>query len=108
MLVEITRPIALLLCICALLSVFYTVFLVPAGLMEQRTHDALLLLALSAGICLTSGMIFREPDESGFASVARTLPVQLFIWAVLCMLVLFLVSQYLETYVVFYKDARQI
>ena len=103
---EIVKPIALVLCICALLAVFCTIFLAPAGAVEQQTRDALLLLTLSAGICVTSGMIFREPQERGVSSITRSLPVQLFCWAVCLMVVLFLVSWYLETYCVFYKDAR--
>lgn len=106
MLLEITKPVALLLCVSALLSVFYTVFLVPAGALEQQTRDALLLLSLSAGICFTSGMMFRDPGQAGWSSVAQTLPVQLFLWAVGTMLLLFLVAHYLETYCVFYKDGR--
>ena len=78
MLLEIAKPIALLLCMLALWSVFYTAFLVPASDLERRSWDSLILLSLAAGICLTSGMIFRESSESGAGSLARTLPIQMF------------------------------
>ena len=104
---EIAKPIALLLCMLALWSVFYTAFLVPASDLERRSWDSLILLSLAAGICLTSGMIFRESEESEAGSLMRTLPVQIFCWAVSLMLVLFLVSWYLETHCIFYKDVRR-
>jgi hypothetical protein len=107
MLLEIARPVALLLCVVSLCALFYTAFLVPASNFEQRSWDALILLSLAAGICLTSGMIFREPTRAGFEAVTRTLPVRMFFWAVLLMLGLFLASWYLETYCVFYRDVRR-
>ena len=106
MLVEIAKPIALLLCILSLWAVFYTAFLVPASDLEQRSWDSLVLLSLAAGICLTSGMIFREPTEIGVGSLTRTLPIQIFCWAIGLMAVWFLASWYLETYCIFYKDVR--
>jgi hypothetical protein len=108
MLLEIAKPIALLLCILALCSVFYTAFLVPASGLEQRIWDSLILLSLAAGICLSSGMIFREATQSGVEPLTRTLPVQMFCWAVGLMMAWFLVSWYLETYCIFYKDLRRL
>jgi len=106
-LLEIAKPVALVLCMVSLCAVFYTAFLVPASGFEQRSWDSLVLLSLAAGICLSSGMIFREPTRSGADSLARTLPVQMFCWAACLMLVWFLASWYLETYCVFYKDLRR-
>ena len=61
MLLEVAKPIALTLCLLSLGAVFYTAFLVPSSDLEQKTWDSLVLLSFAAGICLTSGMIFREP-----------------------------------------------
>jgi hypothetical protein len=107
MLLEIAKPIALTLCLLSLFAVFYTAFLVPASDLEQRSWDSLILLSLAAGICLSSGMIFREGTQTGIGELTRTLPVQMFCWAACLMLVWFVASWYLETYCVFYKDVRR-
>lgn len=104
---EIVKPIALLLCMLSLFAVFYTAFLVPASDLEQRSWDSLVLLSLAAGICLASGMIFRESTQSGVGSLTSTLPVQMFLWAAFLMLAWFVASWYLETYCIFYKDVRR-
>ena len=98
MLLEIAKPIALLLCILSLCAVFHAAFLVPASDLHQKISSSLQLLALAAGISLISGMIFRESATSGLMS---TLPMQVFCWAVSIMLVLFLAAWYLETYSIF-------
>jgi formate/nitrite transporter FocA (FNT family) len=107
MLLEVAKPIALTLCLLSLDAVFYTAFLVPSSDLEQKTWDSLVLLSFAAGICLASGMIFREPTQTGAVGLARTLPVQMFCWAAGLMLALFLASWYLETHCVFYKDVRR-
>src|SRR5882757_4116386 len=103
MLLEITKPIALMLCMLSLCAVFYAAFLVPASDLEQRSWQSLILLSLAAGICLTSGMIFRESKQA----VMRTLPIQMFCWAVCLMMILFVLSWYLESGI-FYKDVRRL
>ena len=108
MLVEIAKPVALVLCVLSLWCVFYTAFLVPASGLEQRIWDSLILLSLAAGICVSSGMIFRERAESGEGSLTRTLPIRMFCWATGLMTVLFLASWYLETYCIFFKDVRRL
>jgi hypothetical protein len=52
-------------------------------------------------------MLFREATRMGIEPVTRTLPVQMFCWAVGLIVVLFIASWYLETYCVFYKDVRR-
>jgi hypothetical protein len=108
MLIEIAKPIALFLCMVSLGAVFYTAFLVPASDLEQKTWDSIMLLSFAAGICLSSGMIFRETTQAGTEPLTRTLPVQLFLWAAFVMLALFLASWYLETHCIFYKDVRRL
>jgi hypothetical protein len=107
--VEIAKPIALVLCILSLYGVFHAAFLNPGSDLDQRIWESLVLLALAAGISITSGLIFREmPRESsaGSARLSATLPVQMFCWASSVMLVLFVVSWYLENHCVFYRDIR--
>jgi hypothetical protein len=58
---------------------------------------------------LISGLIFQRatagPSVRG-AHLLATLPVQLFCWASSIMLVLFLVSWYLESHCIFYRDVQ--
>ena len=59
----------------------------------------------TAGIAVVSGMIFRESEHDRIG-LGGTLPMQIFLWATGIMVVLFVVSWYLESYVIFYKDVR--
>jgi hypothetical protein len=106
--IDVARPIALLLCVLSLCALFYTVFLIPATQAGEITWTSVTLLSLAAGICLASGMIFLEPDEHGPGALAQTLPVQLFLWGVGLIVVLFVSAWYLETNGIFYKDVRRL
>src|ERR1700692_3613622 len=104
---EVAKPFTFVFCILSLYGVFYTAFLDPARDLDQRICDSLGLLALAAGISLVSGLIFREAEPQVRNSrLTSTLPVQMFCWASSLMLVLFLVSRYLESSCVFYRDVR--
>jgi len=107
MLLEAAKPIALILCLISLCAVFHAAFLAPAIDLEQRALNAGILLSLAAGISLSSGLIFRESTAES-APLTRTLPMQMFCWAVCVMLLLFLASWYLETHCIFYKDVRRL
>jgi hypothetical protein len=107
MLLELAKPIALMLCVLSLCAVFYIAFMVPAIDVEQKTWDSLVLLSLAAGICLASGLIFRDSEQDANVRLTATLPVQMFLWASCWMMVLFVVSWYLETHCIFYKDVRR-
>ncbi len=106
MLVDIAKPIALMLCLLTLYAVFFTAFMVP-GDPQYRILESLELLALAAGISVVSGLIFRESMPGASVAKARlttTLPIQVFLWASAIMFCLFLVSWYLETYCNFYQN----
>jgi hypothetical protein len=106
---EIAKPVTLVFCMVSLCAVFHTAFLVPASDLDQRILDSLGLLALAAGISLVSGLIFCEATpatQGGSSRLAGTLPVRMFCWASGLMLILFIVSWYLENYCVFYRDVR--
>jgi formate/nitrite transporter FocA (FNT family) len=107
MLLEIAKPVALTLCLLSLFAVFHAAFFVPASDLQQRIWSSVELMSLAAGICLASGLIFRDSARAGGGSLTSTLPVQLFCWALGLILILFLVSGYLETYCVFYRDVRR-
>jgi hypothetical protein len=116
---ELARPFALTLCMVSLYSVFHAAFLVPASSFEERLWNALELLAVTLGICVTSGYLFRHtapgrPSESDPANepnsvpLGATLPVRLFEWAATLMLLMFLASWYLQTHCIFYRDIRRL
>jgi hypothetical protein len=55
------------------------------------------------------GLVSPGPPRVLHSSSNRltsTLPVQMFCWASSAMLVLFILSWYLETYCIFYRDVR--
>lgn len=83
MLLELAKPVALLLCLLSLFAVFHTLFLsiedphlilVPHKAFDDRILDSLLLLALSAAISLMGGIIFREAEPYPPPPLATTLP----------------------------------
>jgi hypothetical protein len=114
MLLDVAKPVALLICLLSLYALFHTAFLVPGSLdllvpgpaLHDRIIDSLILLGLSAGICIVSGFLFREAAIGPQPSLLSTLPLQVFYWAVGAMLLLFVASWYLETYCIFYRDTR--
>jgi hypothetical protein len=109
MLVEVAKPVTFISGILSLLAVFHTAFLAPSSDMRERIDVALARLALAAAICLISGLIFRKATQethSGSARLAATLPVQVFCWASGTMVILFIVSWYLESHCIFYRDVR--
>ena len=110
MMIEVAKPVALLLCLLSLCALFHTAFLVPASDLHQTILDSLELLSLAAGISLVSGLIFREsapvsPTDS--RRIMATLPVQVFCWAATTMLLLFVCCWYLESHCIFYRDVRR-
>jgi hypothetical protein len=110
MLLELAKPVALLLCLFSLCFVFHTAFLTfedPALLLQphqafnDRIIDSLLLLALSAGIAILAGLIFREAEPLPHPSLATTLPMRLFFWGAGIMPPLFFLARFLETHYIF-------
>ena len=110
MLLELAKPVALLLCLLSLFAVFHTLFLSiedphlvlqPHRAFDDRIFDSLLLLALSAGISLLGGIIFREAEPIPRPSLATTLPLLVFYWAAGIMTVLFFAAWFLETHYIF-------
>jgi hypothetical protein len=109
MFVDIAKLVTLIACILCLYALFYTAFLIPSTDMNQRIYDSLALLALAAGISMIGGLVFRgatQEPRTGRTGLAATLPVKLFCWASGAMIVLFVVSWYLESHCVFYRDPR--
>jgi hypothetical protein len=110
MLLELAKPVVLLLCLLSLFAVFHTLFfsiedphliLQPHQAFDDRIIDSLLLLTLSAGICILGSFIFREAEPHPHPSLSATLPLQLFYWATGIMFVLFFLAWFLETHYIF-------
>jgi hypothetical protein len=106
MFVEIAKPITLVSCILSLYALFHAVFLAPSLGVHRQICDSLGMLALAAGVSLIGGFIFRDSSPAPHIRLAATLPVKLFCCASSAMLILFLLSRYLETNCVFYRDVR--
>ncbi len=110
MVLEIAKPVALLLCLLSLYAVFHTLFLSiedphlilqPHQAFTDRIVDSLLLLALSAAISTLGGLIFREAEPEPRSSLATTLPLLVFYWAAGIMTALFFLAWFLETHYIF-------
>jgi hypothetical protein len=106
MLVEIAKPLTLFFCILSLYAVFHAALLNPSVDMQDRISDSVARLLLAALISFVSGLVFRAANGTGCVRLTATLPVQLFCWAAGAMLVLFVVSWYLESHCIFYRDVR--
>jgi hypothetical protein len=107
MLVEIAKPITLVFSILSLYAVFDAAFLSLSIDLHQRIYESVLRVALAALTSVISGLIFRDAaPRPRRSALVTTLPVQIFCWAASIMLVLFVVSWYLETHCVFYRDIR--
>jgi hypothetical protein len=108
-LIEVAKPVAFILCVVSLYALFIHAFLLPSNDMHEKICDCLSLLMLAAGMSLISGLIFQRatPGQSMLdTQLLATLPVQLFCWASSTMLILFLVSWYLESHCIFYRDVN--
>jgi hypothetical protein len=102
----------------SLLAVFHTAFLGPETDYSTRIYDSLGVLLLAAGFSLVGGLVFqedeRENDERGRTvhrvrlgrelRITDTFPVQVFCWTTGIMALLFVLSWYLETHCIFYRD----
>jgi hypothetical protein len=112
MFLDIAKLAALLLCQLSLYAVFHATFLVPNAselLFSEAAQTAhilhtLWLLVFAAGICLSSGLLYRDAAPLPRPSLTATLPVKLLTWSTSIMLLLFLLSWYLETHVPFYRS----
>ena len=94
-------------CILSLYAVLQAGFFELATDTPHRLREALGMLGLSAPVCLLSGWVFRDGEQSArHGRLISTLPVQLFCWATGVMAVLFALAWYLETYSVFEGHVR--
>lgn len=102
MLLEIGKTLSFILSLLSLYPIVLSAFFVPGTHWEDRLSLALVKIAMAGCICFASGLFFCHPpgaDRKG-EPLMRTLPVQIFLWTVAGVAVLFVLSWYLETYYV--------
>ena len=105
---ELIKPVGLALCLLSLCAVFQVVFFAPELDAEQMAWKAVVLLALAAGIAISSGMIFLPDDARGLGACLRTLPMQVFCWGVAMMVLLYVAAQYCEAHCILVKNGCRI
>jgi hypothetical protein len=101
MLLELGKFGSLLLALLCLCAVFRSAFLMPEAGLTDRLIDAVKMLLVAAGICWGSGWLFHRWDLSvGIknSSIVSSFPMKVFWWALLLIVVLFVLSAYLEGY----------
>jgi hypothetical protein len=101
MFLELGKFVSLMAGIVSLHAVFYTAFLAPMNGMRERVFDSLDMLILACGLCLASGMIFREWDrKAGIegSTIAASLPMRIFWWFSGVVVVMLAASWYLQVY----------
>jgi len=108
MIVEIVKPVALILCLISLCAVFQAAFLTVGLDLEQNGWDLLMLLCLWTGISISSGMLFRSAEQGEPAGCMGTLPMQIFFWGAGTMLLMFFAARYLEMHWILFRDVRRI
>ena len=113
MLLELAKPATLISSILSLFAVFHAAFFLPASRIEDRIVESLIRLLLAALVALIGGLIFRLSAGPRTATprhpsllLTDTLPIQLFCWATGVIVVLFLLSWYVESSWVFYKTVH--
>lgn len=102
MLLEIGKVLSFILSLLSLYPIVLSAFFVPGTRWEERLALSLARIAMAGCICFASGLLFSWPpraDRQG-EPLMRTLPVQMFLWTLAGVAVLFLLSWYLETYYV--------
>ncbi len=101
-LLEIGRALSFLLSILSLFPIVLNAFFVPGTHWEERLSLSLVKIALAGCVCFASGLFFYRPPRAGDPGepLMRTLPVRMFLWTLLGVAVMFVLSWYLETYYV--------
>jgi hypothetical protein len=101
MLLELLRPLSFFISMLSLYPVMLNAFFVPGTHWEERLEMALLRVVLAACICFTSGLLYSWHTASQPAEpLLSTLPVRLFFWTMLGIVLLFAISWWLDAYYV--------
>jgi hypothetical protein len=105
MLLELARAVSFFASLLALYPVVAGAFFVPGSQWQDRLILAAARMGLAGCIALLSGILFARPwryqDDAGRRLMAA-LPVRVYLWTILGVAILFLLSWYLEGYYVPY------
>lgn len=100
MLFEAGKALSFMLSMLSLYPVVMSAFFVPGTHWEERLGLALVKIAMAGCVCLASGILFAWPAGNNRETLLRTLPVQIFLWTVAGVAVLFALSWCLDIYYV--------
>ncbi len=99
---ELAKAVALILTIISIYALLCSVFFVPGSPWQQRLLTSIETLAMTGCVCFASGLLFSITTQSvngqEVPPVTRTLPVQLFFWSLGGVVLMFLLSRYLEVF----------
>jgi hypothetical protein len=101
MLLDLGKSLTFIASLLSLFPLLFSAFFVPGIPWQDRVLFSLDKAAVSACLCLASGLLFfasSEPRSFSLAPVLATLPVRVFLWALVGMVLMFVASWYLETY----------
>jgi hypothetical protein len=115
MLLDLTKALSFFVSMLALYPVVAGAFFVPGSHWQDRLILAIARMGVAGCLALVSGIFFARPwvnpegmgqDEPGQDGAGRrlmaTLPVRIYLWTVLGVAILFLLSWYLEEFYVPY------
>jgi hypothetical protein len=102
MVLEIGKALSFFASILSLCGLMGSAFFVPGSTWQDRLIASVAHIGFAACICFASGILFREEaalqsPESDIPLTA-TLPVRLFLWSLLAMALLFVLSWFLATF----------
>jgi hypothetical protein len=97
---EAGKALSFMLSLLSLYPIIVSAFFLPGTHWEERLSMALLKIALAGCVCFASGLLFAYSPDHKNEPLLRTLPVQMFLWTLAAVAVLFVISWYLETYYV--------
>jgi hypothetical protein len=105
MLLEFARTLSFFVSMLALYPVVAGAFFVPGSHWQDRLILALARMGLAGCLALMSGILFAKPwahqDDAGRRLMAA-LPVRIYLWTILGVAIMFLLSWYLEEFYVPY------
>jgi hypothetical protein len=99
MILDIAKALSFFLSILCLYPVVLCAFFVPGSRWEDRLVMALAKVALAGCVCFLSGLLFSEPwriDDEPAEHLLATLPVRMYLWTILGVAILFMLSWYFE------------
>jgi hypothetical protein len=103
LLLDLGKSLTFLAGLLSLYPLLFSAFFVPDVTWQDRILLSLAKVVVSACLCFASGLLFvasTHPRSLSLPPVLATLPVKVFFWALVGMVVLFAASWFLETYYV--------